>query len=75
MNKSELIIELKRLNFPEDSYCIDCNRDESLCLERKGGIWSIYYSERGLRTDEQLYSSESDACIAFLSILKGMLGV
>ncbi|UZJ60650.1 hypothetical protein OKW98_02585 [Pseudomonas sp. KU26590] len=40
-----------------------------------GGGWSIFYSERGLRTEEQRFGEESSACGAFLQRLKNMLGI
>jgi hypothetical protein len=48
----------------ERAYSLDgMRRDEALILETKAeDTWIVYYSERGLRTGESYFGSESEAC-------------
>lgn len=75
MDRLELGQQLKALNAPADSYAIGDVRDEALCLVEESGVWKIFYSERGLRTEEQSFDREDVACEAFLHRLKRMLGM
>lgn len=75
MDRRELVEELKTIHAPADSYAIGEIIDEALCLVEEHGCWSIFYSERGLRTEEQRFSDVSSACEAFLQRLKHMLGI
>jgi hypothetical protein len=64
------------LNIDPNSYCLDDGySNEALCLHNNYGKWSIYYSEKGLRTDEKFYNNEDDACKEFLVQIKEMLGI
>lgn len=73
MNIEELENKIKEMNFPPDSYSLSGGYpNESLCISENNGRWSIYYSERGLRTEEEIFSPESAACEAFLSRLARM---
>ncbi len=38
------------------------------------GKWEIFYGERGLKKDQSVYDSESEACKAFLGLLKSKIG-
>lgn len=76
MDKFELKRKLDNLSIDPNSYSLggECS-DETLCLEERHGKWSIYYSERGLRTKEESFDSEEKACDAFLVRIKKMIGV
>lgn len=39
--------------------------------ELKDGQWQSYYEERGALSNKTLYSSEEEACDAFLRIMNG----
>jgi len=76
VDKTELEQQLKLLKADPDSYCLNGGSpNEALCLEDIYGKWSIYYSEKGLRTEEVSYKSEDEACNAFLIRIKEMLGI
>ncbi|MEZ5217701.1 MAG: hypothetical protein R2715_14225 [Ilumatobacteraceae bacterium] len=49
-------------------YCVNGTREEAICLLPKGfgGEWVIFIQERGRRFDEKVFSSEDEACVAFL---------
>ncbi|GJA02516.1 hypothetical protein ECV0102_28640 [Enterobacter cloacae] len=67
MDRVELQSELNKLNIPRNSYSIDGVKDETLCLILDGGLWCIFYSERGKRTEVEFFATESDACQSFLA--------
>lgn len=67
MDRVELQSELNKLNIPRDSYSIDGVKDETLCLILDGGLWCVFYSERGKRTEVEFFATESDACQSFLA--------
>lgn len=70
MNKIELKEKLEGLKVNPNYYSLDGGNDsETLCLTFEGK-WKTYYSERGNRTDETEYESESEACEAFLELIK-----
>lgn len=76
MNKNDLQKQLITLNIDPNSYCLENGHpNEALCLDNNYGKWSIYYSEKGLRTDEKFYNNEDDACREFLLQIKEMLGI
>lgn len=37
-------------------------KDERLCLEKIQDKWSVYYLERGIKTTNEIFNSENDAC-------------
>lgn len=67
MDRVELQNELYKLNIPRDSYSIDDIEDEALCLILDGGLWRVFYSEHGKRTEVECFATESDACQSFLT--------
>ena len=67
MDRVELQIELNKLNIPRDSYSIDGIKDETLCLILDRGLWCVFYSEHGKRTEGDFFATESDACQSFLA--------
>lgn len=66
---------LKENNTPQESYSINEVKDESLCIIENNNMWSIFYSERGLRTEETIYKDKSTAINHFLSRLSKMLKI
>ncbi|MGX5871234.1 hypothetical protein [Enterobacter cloacae] len=67
MDRVDLQNELNKLNIPSDSYSIDGVEDEALCLILDGGLWCVFYSEHGKRTEVELFATENDACQSFLA--------
>jgi len=71
MNRSELAEILKREGFRYDAYALDGGcLDERYCLDNSYGVWSVYYSERGLQSGKKEFAIESDACEYFLQMLR-----
>jgi hypothetical protein len=75
VDRRELAEHLKTVQAPADSYAIGEIHDEALCMVEENGGWSIFYSEREWRAEEQRFSDENSACKAFLQRLKHMLGM
>jgi len=65
---NELNSYLKSKGVPEDSY-------ESLCIIEENKKWHIFYSERGLRTEEYCYQDENLAILYYINRLSKMLKV
>ena len=70
MKKDELQNILNQKGINKDSFCLDGgNPTEKYVLSQESSHWSVYYSERGLRTEEKIFSTEEEACEYFLSII------
>jgi hypothetical protein len=73
MTKAELAAVLDSEGFDPLCYCLDGGLpNEQLVLSHEGRRWCVYYSERGLRTGAQCYSTESEACHDLLGRLRGL---
>lgn len=71
MKVSELLAYLESKHVPADSFSLNGGMpNEAYCIDREGGQWAVYYSERGLRTGLISFSSEEEACDHFVSLLK-----
>ena len=57
-----LTATLERFHMPQRYYTLFDDRDESICLVYDKGEWSVYFSERDLRTDEIRTSDPVEAC-------------
>lgn len=64
MKKYELKNVLKKMGVPSHHYNLDGTGrdDERLCLDYTNNEWSVYYSERGVKTTNIKFSSEEEAC-------------
>ena len=64
MNLQELQQRLISSNIPADAYSLSGGLpSEVYCIEQNSdGLWYTYYSERGLRTGERAFKTESEAC-------------
>ena len=52
------------------AYCLTGGLpNETYCIDRDGADWLVYYSERGLRSSVQRFTSESDACTHLHAVL------
>jgi len=69
MNRNELRTELQSLGIRDDAYSLDGVRDETYCLNYSNAGWSVYYSERGLKSGKKLFTAESEACDYLKSLL------
>ncbi len=61
MTRSEFLAATARLHIAADAYDLAGAGNECYALASEGGRWSVYYSERGHRNDEQVFSVESAA--------------
>lgn len=66
------IKELKELlilkNVPQDLYSLEGGLpSESYCIEKTGGKWHLYYSERGVKETINYFDNEDEVVDAFLS--------
>ena len=71
MNRTDLQDRLMSEGIRKDTFSIYGDyADEAYILSKESaGKWSVYYSERGLRTAEKLFDSEEGACQHFYDLL------
>lgn len=64
MTREVLEEKLKIAGVPDYIYNLTGKgkKDECLCLEKNQGKWSVYYLERGIKTTNEVFESEDDAC-------------
>ena len=71
MNKNELARILRQEGFRPEAYDLEGGmQDERYCLGESHGVWSVYYSERGLQSGKKEFGSESEACEYLLQLLR-----
>lgn len=64
MDKIELQALLKEACVPNELYNLfeDGRDDERFCLIKKENNWEVYFSERGIKTTDKTFNTESEAC-------------
>lgn len=64
MNKNELRDALMNIGVSSFLYNLDGNgrTDERFCLEFVNDEWGVYFSERGIKTMNNKFLSEEEAC-------------
>lgn len=64
MNKNELKGALIERGVPSMLYNLDGigRTDERFCLEFTNDEWRVYFSERGVKTTNEKFASEEEAC-------------
>jgi hypothetical protein len=63
LTRERLTALLDAENVDPASYRLNGERaDEALVLERAPNAWVVYYAERGLRSGERTFVTESEAC-------------
>ena len=64
MTRETLEKELKKAGVPDYIYNLtgQGKKDECLCLEKISDKWSVYYLERGVKTTNEIFDTEDDAC-------------
>jgi hypothetical protein len=73
MNKTKLQEVLNREEFNPRVYGLDGGMpDERLVLSDERSQWCVYYSERGRRTDEKCFKTETEACEYFINLLRSL---
>jgi hypothetical protein len=58
-----------------DVHSIGVDTDERYCLVRHQDLWHVYYSERGQRSNERIFTDEASACRALLTDILADHGV
>ena len=70
MNKKELKNILDKEGINPSAYCLDGGLpNEQYVLSDDNERWSVYYSERGIRSNMNNFSSEGEACNYILHLL------
>ena len=76
MDREALRILLDRESVNPNSYGLEGadglpvqEREERYFMEHTASGWSVYYSERGLRSGEQSFTTEEAACQHLLDLL------
>lgn len=64
MNINELEHYLSEKNIPKYYYNLSGTGrcDERLVLIQNDNMWEVYYLERGIKTTDLLFNTESEAC-------------
>jgi len=71
MNQTDLVAALDYLDVDPRAYSLgEGARIEQYCLEDQRSRWCVFYSERGLRTDEHFFPSEEEACAWLFQIIE-----
>lgn len=71
MDRTQLKTLLDADGISPEAYTIDGgNPGETYVLAGFGHRWSVHYSERGKRVNEQFFSTESAACSYLLNVLR-----
>ncbi len=72
MNIYELIVQLDMLGIDPQCYCINGSfpNEQYVLTHLHGDIWCFYYAERGQRSGLREFTSEAEACVFFLDLLK-----
>ncbi|MDD6481802.1 MAG: hypothetical protein PUF65_06005 [Lachnospiraceae bacterium] len=64
MTVFELRRELERRGIKAFEYNLDGKgrTDERICLAEKDGKWEVYYAERGVKTTDEYFDTQEEAC-------------
>lgn len=64
MKKKELKKVLQKMGVPSWEYNLDGKgrKDERFCIEFVNNEWQVYFIERGVKTTNERFVSEEDAC-------------
>lgn len=64
MNISSLTRKLDEIGVPSYLYNLDGigRKDERFCMEFVNNEWQVYFSERGIKTINERFASEDEAC-------------
>jgi hypothetical protein len=72
MNRQDLEEKLILAKVPSHFYKLDEGfHNEAFCLYKKGSLWQVYYSERGIKTDLKTFYSENEACNYLYDLVMG----
>ncbi len=76
MQKNELEQKLLQEEVSKDLYSLKGGLpNESYCFNEQNGVWEVYYSERGTKSNLKAFNSETEACeysyTSLIEMLKG----
>jgi len=77
MKIEQLEFKLQKLGIDKNNYRIGDRGYYDGCfnlIHHDNGKWEIFYGTRGQKKDQSVYDSESEACEAFLELLKSKIG-
>lgn len=70
MNVMDLLGEVSRRGGDTRAiYTGDGNPEDRYAIVQEGGIWKVYYSERGQQLELRHFATEGEACEYLLSLL------
>jgi hypothetical protein len=76
MDRASLEAWLTNSGIPSDAYTLfRPPREESFCLREEGSLFTVFYFERGMRTEPQTFEHESEACLHFAKRIGGWFSV
>ena len=63
VDKKEFLKEMKKHRVSDFMYNLDGKgrTDERFCMVKDGELWNVFYSERGCKTTDKFFESESQA--------------
>jgi len=71
MNRQQLKLILECEGIRTDAYDLDGGHEsEQYVLRETHGLWSVFYSERGIESGTRTFAVESDACEYLLQLLR-----
>jgi hypothetical protein len=71
MNKHNLKQILEDEGIRPDAYDLNGGHEsERYTLRESWGVWSVYYSERGIESGTRTFTTESEACEYMLRLLQ-----
>ena len=57
---------LERFHVPNRFYSLFTIKNETTCMLYSEGEWTVFFSERGMRTGEKRFDNPGDACLSLL---------
>jgi hypothetical protein len=70
MTRDDFLRAIRDKRIDPDAFVLDRDQDERYVLLSESNIWRVYYSERGQRTDECQFATESEALARLLDMLE-----
>ncbi|MFN0198593.1 MAG: hypothetical protein ACKVT0_17740 [Planctomycetaceae bacterium] len=69
MKRPEFVQAAKDNRISSRAYSLDGSVDENFCLENSGGIWQVYYFERGIKSEFRSFNTEDAALDQLFAML------
>lgn len=64
MNIEKLQLLLEEAGVPDELYNLyeKGRDDERFCIKKEDKDWRVYFSERGIKTIDEIFATEAEAC-------------